>query len=895
MTTAFQFLNVEWNTKQGSDSVSAFSQELSQQDAEYILNITRNVSGSLRSREDEDNPLSSNVMYLMLPSGGKAILRSGYCDSEDPDKSDCRIIHAFIRPDGAEYDITPMLYVNNNCFITALDENETEKLRKEKTLPATTFPKAQYKLNQSEVEKFFSPHKKKTLELLIQSIIDAHENKRKIIFNDAKYSNLKYWFWGIHCCLPSQILESLTYSTYASEKNPDIKLICGACENSIDNVSEINDGNFVIDLCGKESCSDIEAVKYSTTIVPMFVSDMEKTGEVISGIESLISRYRLSLSSAANIYNLLNYQFDKFDAVYDIRYSLDKLNALEPESIPPIIRNLWTCIKENKFKFPINENLIPLLSFIFKNSDNTVKDEITDLVYRKTSFFGISRERSLSEYAEQIKHNVPFIWEYLPYTLIGENKFDEYVSAMDDTMRSGALFCMIVDNIDSLSETFGRDTVYSKCRRIITGFYEKESLELLTAIIDRCKPLPDDFFVATIVGGFKTLKRETPDIIDHLGDVFVFSVIEGLIDRPSVAALFVAEYAREGYYNDLILTYYYGLMQKYPEQTEAITSILKKDPRYTQFISDMALYVFMNKESTTKEDVENYCIDYYLKGFDRENIFEQKLKGYLDSLIPVIQIREAEYFLTLIQNGTESYKSSVLSLLYSYIAEQNLSDIYDYYNLNHDNYRNTRTLLSKICKSLPAQFESAKVCFDFIQLCAGNDREQYRRAALYLRSFSLFRDADSVPSLKDDFIRVIFRSYIRLVVRIYDCEEDRFGMLRRLLSPTEEESSFAKLLKAYFETGGAEVDKALSTIILYILVYPEDGSAIKDVCESYMSAFSSKEKRLLYIKLIGNCRDLQDKKKLAEYLLDLYYVSLSPLAKLFSPSRRRLRKKLLLA
>lgn len=899
MTTALQFLNVEWNTKHGNKSISALSEGVARQDAEYISGIAKSVFPKLTSEKDEENPLSANIMYILLPSGGTAVLRSGYFESEDPEKSECRIIHAFIRPSDAEYQISPMLYVSNNCFIESLDAETEKKIEKENILPQISFPKAQYKLNQSEVEKFFSPHRQRTLEILIQSVIDAHGNSRKIIFNDTKYSNLKYWFWGIHRCLPRQILESLTYSTNAFEKNPDIKLTCGSKNNNIDNVTEINDGNFVIDLCGSESCSDIEAVKYSTSTVKMFVEDMDKAEKMIRGIEALIERHELSLSSATNIYNLLNGNFDSFDAVYDIRYSLDKLSTLEPERIPCIISNLWECVKERRFKFPINENLIPLLSFIFKNSDKPIKREIADLIYKKTAFFGISRERSLAEYAEQIRHNVPFIWDYLPYSLLSENILEQYVSSVDDIMRSGALLFMIIDNMEALCDSFGREMVYSSCRYIISDFYQKESLEMLISVIERCSTLPDEFLIFTVIGAFKMLKRDTPDIIDRLGDVFVFSVIESLIDRPSVAAPFVAEYAREGYYSDLILTYYYGLMQKYPQQTDKITEILKKDPRYTQFVSDLALYVFTNNDSTTKDDVIRYCKDYYIKGFDRSNIFEKKLSSYLNSLIPVIQIRESEYFLRFIQDNSvnDEGPASVQSLLFDYIARQNLSDIYDYYNVNRSEYTDTKIRLRRVKEKLTAQFEAARLCFDIADLCSDHvcvqNDENYSKAVLLLRSYAIFCDLDGKDGLKDDFIRILFRSFMNLALKLYNNEEDCFILLRRLFSQAENEPVFIKLLKNYIEAGAKENERVLSVIVMYSLTFPENSSDILSAFENYIYTFSQKDKRKIYNNLVSVCVSTADRERLTEYLLDLYYRPLSFLSRLFSTPRKKMRKKLL--
>ena len=131
MTTALQFLNVEWNTKHGNKSISALSEGVARQDAEYISGIAKSVFPKLTSEKDEENPLSANIMYILLPSGGTAVLRSGYFESEDPEKSECRIIHAFIRPSDAEYQISPMLYVSNNCFIESLDAETEKKIEKD--------------------------------------------------------------------------------------------------------------------------------------------------------------------------------------------------------------------------------------------------------------------------------------------------------------------------------------------------------------------------------------------------------------------------------------------------------------------------------------------------------------------------------------------------------------------------------------------------------------------------------------------------------------------------------------------------------------------------------------------------------------------------------------------
>ncbi|MBQ4120588.1 MAG: hypothetical protein IJD35_01090, partial [Clostridia bacterium] len=496
---ALQLLYSFWPEDGIERSFRAVSKDLSEEDATYLLRHTVKHIDFHDLPEDDENEDRACTTYLHLPSGTVAIARTGYYHSSDTSRKDGFILHAYIAEKGEK--ISPFLYALNTCFKQTLTHDERMSYSSYSLLPAVPFPRPQFVLNQREIQKFFSKGRQKILSQMLQALIDGHRSKRITILNE-KYSFLKYWFYAIHCCLPEHIKKDITFSTSAHDKPEDCALICGSAHNSLSTINEMVNGNFVFDHVGGPTTENIEAVKYPVFIAKLFAENAEAAFEVSNTIHGYMSLYQLSLSASAGIMKLLNCEFDWFDSAYDIQFFLGKISFADKEQIENVVFNLWSCFKENAFRFTINEQTLPLLSFVFKNSDSCIKREIIEYTDRHHEQFGIYETMSMKDYYADVIDKLGFIYEFLPDALLRNDQIDDYCVYLNrDFSELCVLLYAIVDRYFDLIKEHGDESVYDMCRKIFLMLIEEGESHYAIDFCRQVEPLPDVFVEQVVVRG----------------------------------------------------------------------------------------------------------------------------------------------------------------------------------------------------------------------------------------------------------------------------------------------------------------------------------------------------------------------------------------------------------
>lgn len=892
---ALQLLYAVWREDAAENSLLALSEGLEDADRDYLLS-TAFPSGFFweNYEEDEENEERANTLFLHLPSGRLGIARLGLFQVLPEALERGAILHAYIAEAGES--VSPMLYAINNCFRISLTPEERKALRDCPVLPKAPFPRPQFKLSQPEIRKFFSAGRVRTLACLLQAVIDSYGNERIILLND-RYSSLKYWFYGIHCCLPRIIKEKLTYSTYAYSPLEECKLICGAA-GAIDGGREIEAGNFVFDNMGGAACEDVESAKYARSIAALFWEDASAAHLNARSVGRLMEVYHLTPLTAAGILKLLQQDFNWFDSPYDLQFFLGKVGILSKMHLESLSELLWERICTPGFPFPLGEKLLPLIAYLFKNLCDQTKEEVVCYIGSHRLDFGIADTDSYLTYYELISDKIGFILEYLIVRLVKGDKIERF-DGMAGIPDQCALLYRIIDNLDRFIDRFGCEAVYGLGYCLVSRVIEERNLVPVLEICKKSASLSKEFLHRVIVQAMLDALSAADTDGHPFKPSFVFAVVTELVGQEDVVIDLVKMYARNGQYNEEILELYYKLCQDYPAKTEAMDKLLQKKPAYAAFMNDMAIRKFLFSNDLTREKLTVFFDVYYLAGKDQENAFETKLSACLKELYPVRRIELAEYFLLYFRKRSHRYAETTLAKeLHRVINEGSVSDIFDYYANDPEAYRAVGPILSAVAP-LSAAFEAAGVAIELWEALSGGLDAAYSRVLYRFRGSAPYGRLLSDEKLAEEWLSNYSRYLFRFWLQIGERERNFLPFIRRALLPLAEKPVFEKQFYSFLNRSKEGSMEAFCPLILAsidIFLFPgEEGKSIPnaaEVCSLFLCDLPFEQKKIFFQKLWERGLPLYSERvqqdSLRGYLSSLYYSKLSGWQRFRSPRFKKL-------
>lgn len=857
---ALQFLYSSWQEDGAENTLFAYSEGLSEADRAYLLEAALPPNDTKAEREDEENKEQANTLFLRLPSGRFAIARFGIYTPKNTMQSQNRFLHAFVT-DGKE-PMSPMLYAINNCFRNTLTAQEQQLFRNTPFLPNAPFPRPQFKLSQPEIRKFFSAGRLRTLTCLLQAVIDSYGNERVIFLND-RFSSLKYWFYGIHCCLPRTVKYRLTYATYAFSKPEDCKLICLAPGSGIDGSEEIENGNFVFDNTGGVACEDVESAKYARSIAALFLENAGEAHTVARGIGRLMDAYQLLIPTAAGIYKLLRQDFDWFESPYDIQFFLGKIGAISKMHLESLSELLWEKIRSPGFRFPAGEKLLPLIAFLFKNLSSKTKREVVLYIGSHRSDFGIRETESSFTYYELISDKIGFVFEYISESVLEEEKDIDALIGRTSVLDRCVLLYLIADNWEEKAGRFGRERVLGLCYRFASEIIADRAIFAVREVCRRLAPLSEDFLHHTIVQAMLDTLNETEKNGASYDPSFTFVIVKELIGKPAVAADLIKMYARNGQYTDEVLDLYLHLCRNYPHETAVIDGLLTKKPVYAAFLTDMAIRKFLFLGEITRDKLTFFFEAYYLAGKDRERVFEIKLKSFLNGLLPVRRIETAEYFLVLYieksqgkspEEALSSMSDSLADLLFSAINDHTVRDLFDYYVNAPEEYRKTGKLLSAVRPLSPA-YEAAGWAVDLQKAAACESERDFDRALARFRSgeepYKSFLGCERVTG---EFIDAYGRCLFSFLARGCAARSDFFPIVEKALLPLTDKPFFEKELAAFLRRGAERTDTPYPFVAALLLsVAIRNEPTLEKICVDILFEIRFSERKEAFRRLLAAC------------------------------------------
>lgn len=893
---ALQLLYSVWKEDGVEKSFNAASKNLSEDDVAYIFRHTEKHVAFDKLPEDDENSDLASTSYFRLPSGAVVIVRTGYYSLGDATQKNAFILHAYIAE--AEESVSPFLYALNTCFKKSLTKEEFAGYSSYDLLPSVPFPRAQFVLSQVEIQKFFSKGRQRTLSQLLQALIDGHLSKRITILNE-KHSFLKYWFYAIHCCLPEYIKKDVTFTTSAWNKPEDCELVCGAAKNKISTINEMAHGNFIFDHLGGPTTENIEAVKYPVFISQLFVEDVEAAIETSQKVHRYMSQHRSSLSTAAGMMKLLDGEFDWFDSAYDIQYFLGKIDFVEKERLESVLTGLWEEFKVNSLRFELNEQSLPLLSLVFKNSDSSIKREIIEYIDSHHELFDIYESTSFREYYAEVVNKLGFIYEFLPSALLRNNRFDAYREYLGKNLSDMCvLLYIIVDNYDELIREHGEESVYHICREIFLMMIEDGEGDLAVDFCRKITPLPDAFVEQVVVRAVWIHSERMYAKFDFVNEELVFTVMEEIIHRTKAAAALLMVFARKGKYTENTVSLYMEVCSRYPKETALIDNVLAQRDAFSTFKSDMTLQKFMSRKSATLDDLTYFFFNFYLKQSDRNLSFESKVLELLGSLSPVLQIESADHMLRLFAGSCSDYQERrVVHELAACVVNQSVNDIYDYYANSTVDIREMTDILLVIDYPISNEFYAAILCVDLKDIIAQEKNQKNGKVS----SNKIFSElcapyiVSELPLYNAEnklFLERLYRYLLRamaLLSRKKGKLMTHFGdILKNFLAREDFQSALASYILSFEEKHDMKLEAILAPLLLLDMNGVRLSKSVCEACQSYLMLESLERRKERFDVLLTFANNETEKGLLKKYLTELFYSDLNFFRRIMAPSPQSL-------
>jgi len=893
---ALQLIYSLWQQAGVEQSLCAVSKDLTEEDTTYILRHTVKHVAYAELPHDDENVDLACTSYLHLPSGTVAIARTGYYSSTQTSIKDGFIVHAYIAEKGET--ISPFLYALNTCFKQVLTKEELESYSSYKLLPNVPFPRPQFVLNQREIQKFFSKGRQRVLSQLLQALIDGHRSKRVTILNE-KYSFLKYWFYAIHCCLPEQIKKDITFVTSAHDRPEDCELVCGAAQNTISTINEMVQGNFVFDHVGGPKTENIEAVKYPVFIAKLFVESVEKAFAVSKTIHNYMSQHHMTFSTSVGIMKLIECDFEWFDSAYDIQFYLGKIGWLDKEQLESIVSNLWISFKERSFRFLITEQALPLLSYVFKNSDSCIKREIIEYVDHPHEYFGLYQTMTIKDYYTSVLDKLGFIYDFLPSALLRNNQFDAYCEYLNQNLNDlCVLLYVIIDRYSDLTKEYGVESVYYICREIFLLLIEDGDSNLTIDFCRKAESLPDAFVEQVVVRGVWMYSERVAEIQGYVDEDLVFAIMEEFIKRPKAAAALLMVFARKGRYGENTVSMYMNLCRQYPNETATIDNILSQRETFSAFVADMSLQKFMEKKRVTLDDITYFFYNFYLKESDKNLSFESKIQELLESLSPVLQIEVADHLLRLFSNSCSDYHNKrFVRVLASYIVNQSVNDIYDYYANSDVDIRLMTDILLGVDHPISNEFYAAILCVDLKNIVLHDQNQVSVKGSsskLFLELSAPYIVSELPPYNAENqlFLDRLYRYLLRAMILISRKRRKMVMhyslVIKNFLTRTDFQDALITFITAFEESDENRLDSILVSVLLLKAKDELYCDRVYKICKEYLLSGSLEKRKEHFRTFPDYVNGEEEKEQLKKYLIGLYFSDLNFFQKLMTVSPKNL-------
>lgn len=641
--------------KSGAFSVWAKSNEVTKVECDEIVKLM-----SYRKPKDAPyEPTEEQIKalfpkkygYFILSSGRKCIAQSSYIGQVYSDldgRSGNFIIHAYIF-DNMD-DNCPFGIVNTDIFKSELTYKEWHDDTVPESLPIADIDVKPY-FNETEVNQYLNDaNKVKVLASITQGVINSLNDSEHVVTFNSSEKEQKTIYSLLGLLLPKKLYEKATFSNQYSTQvefslaNTGIEptkirnIFDGGYSSSFNFDDEIAAGNYAFNF-ERSLFAEVSLNRYVTDIIHTLKNKtLFETLKKVEQIDKLMQDLQCDVDTAICVYNAIINNFDWFKNVDEFTTTLNLLvNANYIDNIA-YAKNVYSLIVKTK-RWGFNSDTASVINYVYKNSDETVKDAIIYEVFNSLESFGVSKNQAPKIFVENLKSGLPFAFSDVYKAILRNNNISGLFINSNNPALVYAYFDMVCSILSSQPNTEVSQKLQQELLRIFKKTVASKNFETIKLYLERIKPLGQKAEEWVVYNSIPNLLSAQITNRDDLR--FAFEMVLTLSSNETQYK-FTENLIKNNLNSVDLIPVYLAVCKNNTRLFEQIEDSMKKVEEYKTFFIKKDAYVFKNTTPITAAALNRYFNDYYLKGYD-SGIFLLKFKEYI-SAIESNQLKLKELF-----------------------------------------------------------------------------------------------------------------------------------------------------------------------------------------------------------------------------------------------------------
>lgn len=368
-------------------SMSRGITEEERQEIEKHCNYVQPVRLSSSPTEEEIEELFPiDFSFFKLKSGKLCICKTRYKGKDYSGRFGNYFCHVLIW-ESEELPFYPIQLYNSRIFKSGLTKEEENAACIKPLLVLNNIPEEDF-ITTADIERFLkgasAKKRTKSLNYLIDSIIEAKEKDKKVIFSDDA-KNLYMWIAAATMTLPVSMANSITFSTYNFDAFNSGEFLCGTLDEGLQAQLNASNRNYKFSVFNFNSGNNNEIelkTKFAKQASLEYTIIKDYRLAIIEFMELFdYKKIDSNIDNCVNLFNIINNGLQKIndeDAVNAIAFAneygsanaLEKImSTIDAEALNKITTNLNLKMAEVMFKF------------LFRISGITKKQEYIDKAY----------------------------------------------------------------------------------------------------------------------------------------------------------------------------------------------------------------------------------------------------------------------------------------------------------------------------------------------------------------------------------------------------------------------------------------------------------------------------------------------------------------------------------
>lgn len=638
--------------KSGAFSVWSKSSDITKAECDEIIKLMTYKKPSNTPYDPTEEEIKTlfpkKYGYFVLSSGRKCVAQSSYIGKVYSDldtRNGNFIIHAYVFCESDEFPAFSML--NSNLFKTGLSCEEWRDNPAPDRLPIVNV-EPRLIVNESAVRRVVTNDNRKSYLALIQAAIDCAESDAKLTFNDSE-ENQKDIYSTIEAIIPSVVLCRLTFSNQYSANFDFIAESCGMPAVKIRNINVTNNYsgfNYDEAVSNDDYAFDLLRGIYSSVSLKRYLSDIvsdfdngKSLFSIIKKVESVDKIMRLtncSVDLAIITYHAIIKDFSWFCGAAEFSSAMETVSKYSLADVREVTASLYNDIIVNG-KWGEKKDIIPLIRFVYANSDGNTKREILYNFFENPVDYGVTLDGQPLTVLANVKKSAPFPWLDFARETVSNSKWSKYV---EDYNMANELYFVLDAAVFAVKNNFGENETHNgyalaiKILRQAMFFQRYDDVQLYMSAIEKINDQAPGYVISSALD---LLYADT--VPDEQTLKFVLQVICSLNDGEEKTKLLTSFVRKNLQFHNFTDTYI-SFANKYPNVFSRVETALSSDAEFQKFLFLKEAFLFKTVEKVTFEQLDGYYRKFYKTGYDK-GVYLEKVRKYLSEQTPKIKITES--------------------------------------------------------------------------------------------------------------------------------------------------------------------------------------------------------------------------------------------------------------